>query len=184
MCGICGELRFDTSAPDPSVIESMKQKLQKRGPDSEGSYFDGPLALGHQRLAIIDLTEKAAQPMVDSKTSVALVFNGTIYNYPDLRKELQSLGHAFKSTGDTEVILRSYIEWGEDCVARFQGMFAFAIWNHKKKTLLLARDRSGIKPLYFSQTPQRLLTLQRCTIYLPCTPSCLRRAPLLMAYEK
>lgn len=157
MCGLCGELRFDNSVPEQKVIERMKEKLQKRGPDSEGTYINAPIALGHRRLAIIDLTEKAAQPMTDEKTGVALVFNGTVYNYPELRKELQALGHDFKSTGDTEVILRSYIEWGESCVARLQGMFAFAIWDERKQLILLARDRSGIKPLYFSQTPQRLL---------------------------
>lgn len=157
MCGLCGELRFDNSVPEQKVIERMKEKLQKRGPDSEGAYINAPIALGHRRLAIIDLTEKAAQPMTDEKTGVALVFNGTVYNYPELRKELQALGHDFKSTGDTEVILRSYIEWGESCVARLQGMFAFAIWDERKQLILLARDRSGIKPLYFSQTPQRLL---------------------------
>jgi asparagine synthase (glutamine-hydrolysing) len=157
MCGLCGELRFDHSVPEQNVIERMKEKLQKRGPDSEGSYINAPIALGHRRLAIIDLSDKAAQPMLDEPAGIALVFNGTIYNYPDLRKELQALGHNFKSTGDTEVILRSYIEWGENCVARLQGMFAFAIWDNKKQIMLMARDRSGIKPLYFSQTPQRLL---------------------------
>ena len=95
--------------------------------------------------------------MLDESAGLALVFNGTIYNYPDLRKELQALGHNFKSSGDTEVILRSYIEWGENCVARLQGMFAFAIWDNKKQSMLMARDRSGIKPLYYSQAPQRLL---------------------------
>jgi len=157
MCGICGELRFDGSVPEQGVIERMKEKLQKRGPDSEGSYIDAPIAFGHRRLAIIDLTDKAAQPMVDELAGVALVFNGTIYNYPDLRKELQTLGHKFKSTGDTEVILRSYIEWGENCVARLQGMFAIAIWDNNRQVLLVARDRSGIKPLYFSQTAERFL---------------------------
>jgi len=157
MCGICGELRFDDAAPELAVIERMKEKLQKRGPDSEGSYLKAPVAFGHRRLAIIDLSDKAAQPMVDELAGVALVFNGTIYNYPDLRKELQALGHKFKSTGDTEVILRAYIEWGENCVARLQGMFAIAIWDKDKQTLLVARDRSGIKPLYFSHTAQRLL---------------------------
>jgi asparagine synthase (glutamine-hydrolysing) len=157
MCGLCGELRFDGSAPEQTVIERMKDKLRKRGPDSEGSYISAPVAFGHRRLAIIDLTDNAAQPMIDEAAGVSLVFNGTIYNYPDLRKELQALGHTFKSTGDTEVILRSYIEWGENCVARLQGMFAIAIWDSKKQVMLLARDRSGIKPLYYSQTEQRLL---------------------------
>lgn len=157
MCGLCGELRFDGSAPEQNVIDRMKEKLQKRGPDSDGSYIDGAMALGHQRLAIIDLSNKAAQPMIDSQAGVSLVFNGTIYNYPELRKELQALGHHFTSTGDTEVILRAYIQWGENCVTRLQGMFAIAIWDSKKQSLLMARDRSGIKPLYFSQTLQRLL---------------------------
>jgi asparagine synthase (glutamine-hydrolysing) len=157
MCGICGEFRLDHQLPEQQVIERMKKQLQKRGPDSDGSYIQAPIALGHQRLAIIDLSDKAAQPMSDASSGVALVFNGTIYNYPALRKELQALGHQFKSTGDTEVILRAYIEWDEDCVQRLQGMFAFAIWDQKKQRLLLARDRSGIKPLYYSQTKQRLL---------------------------
>jgi asparagine synthase (glutamine-hydrolysing) len=157
MCGICGELRFDDAVPDQAVIERMKQKLVKRGPDAEGFFLNHRIALGHRRLSIIDLSEKAAQPMTDVQADVTLVFNGTIYNYPELRSELQALGHSFKSTGDTEVILRSYIEWGEDCVRRLQGMFAFAIWDDKKQIVLLARDRVGIKPLYFSQTAQRLL---------------------------
>jgi len=157
MCGICGELRFDYQLPEQQVIERMKQKLQKRGPDSAGTYIKAPIALGHQRLAIIDLSEKAAQPMHDEATDVTLVFNGTIYNYPDLRKELRSRGHVFTSNGDSEVILRAYIEWGESCVRKLQGMFAFAIWDNKKQQLLMARDRVGIKPLYYSQTKQRLL---------------------------
>jgi len=157
MCGICGEIKFDNQLPEQQVIERMMQQLQKRGPDSEGSFYKGPVALGHRRLAIIDLSDKAAQPMVDTDVNVVLVFNGTIYNYPDLKKELQGLGHKFKSTGDTEVILRAYIEWGEKCVARLQGMFAFAIWDERKQQTLLARDRSGIKPLYYSKTPERLL---------------------------
>lgn len=157
MCGICGELRFDNTPPDQERIEHMKARLEQRGPDSEGSYFNGAIGLGHRRLAIIDLSNKAAQPMVDESKGVALVFNGTIYNYPELRKELQAKGHEFKSSGDTEVILKSYIEWGVDCLQRLHGMFAFAIWDANKKELLLTRDRVGIKPLYFSQTDQRLL---------------------------
>jgi len=157
MCGICGELRFDNTPPNRDRIEQMKTKLEQRGPDSEGSYFNDAIALGHRRLAIIDLSNKAAQPMVDEAKGIALVFNGTIYNYPELRKELQAKGHEFKSTGDTEVILKAFFEWGEACLQRLHGMFAFAIWDANKKELLLARDRVGIKPLYFSQTDQRLL---------------------------
>jgi len=157
MCGICGELRFDGSAPERNVIEHMKEKLVQRGPDAEGIFINQSIALGHRRLSIIDLSEKAAQPMVDEPAGVVLVFNGTIYNYPELRNELRALGHRFKSTGDTEVILRAYIEWGETCVRRLQGMFAFAIWDENKQIVMLARDRVGIKPLYFSQTEKRLL---------------------------
>ncbi|MBL4712187.1 MAG: N-acetylglutaminylglutamine amidotransferase [Gammaproteobacteria bacterium] len=157
MCGICGELRFDASIPALATIERMKEKLQKRGPDSEGAYINAPVAFGHRRLAIIDLSDKAAQPMLDEEAGIALVFNGTIYNYPDLRKELIGLGHRFLSTGDTEVILRAYIQWGDNCVARLQGMFAFAIWDNKQQRLLLACDRTGIKPLYFSQTGKRFM---------------------------
>ena len=157
MCGLCGELRFDDVSPDPSVIERMKIQLVKRGPDAEGAFIDAPVAFGHRRLSIIDLSDKAAQPMTDAESGVALVFNGTIYNYPELRTELQALGHQFNSTGDTEVILRAYVQWGEDCIQRLQGMFAIGIWDSNKQRLLLARDRCGIKPLYFSQTHERLL---------------------------
>lgn len=151
MCGIAGELRFDGSMPDPAIIERMKSQLARRGPDGEGSYCDGPVVLGHRRLSIIDLSSRAHQPMVDGTLGLALVFNGTIYNYPELRSELQSLGHHFMSTGDTEVILRAYSEWGEQCVEKLHGMFAFALWDRLKKKLFCARDRLGIKPFYFSK---------------------------------
>ena len=157
MCGICGELRFDGAPPEAARIERMKQRLRARGPDGEGSYLAAPVALGHRRLAIIDLSDKAAQPMVDADTGAALVFNGTIYNYPELRAELQARGHVFRSSGDTEVILRAYVEWGEACVARLQGMFAFALWDARRQRLLLARDRNGIKPLYYARDGRRLL---------------------------
>ena len=150
MCGIAGEFRFDYKAPDAEVLAHMLAKLARRGPDAEGRHADGPVQLGHRRLAIIDLSERSAQPMVDAQTGTALVFNGTIYNYPELRAELIGRGHVFRSDGDTEVILRAYLEWGEACVERLHGMFAFAIWN--RDTLFLARDRLGIKPLYYSET--------------------------------
>ncbi len=152
MCGITGEIRFDGKTPEPIIIERMKARLVRRGPDAEGSYFDGPVAFGHRRLSVIDLSNHAAQPMVDAVLGLALVFNGTIYNYQALRAELQQLGHHFISTGDTEVILRGYAQWGEQCVERFSGMFAFAIWDRKQQQLFCARDRLGIKPFYFAQT--------------------------------
>jgi len=164
MCGIAGEFRFDNAPPDAVAMTRMLARLARRGPDAEGQHADGPVRLGHRRLAIIDLSPRSRQPMVDAGTGAALVFNGTIYNYPELRAELIALGHHFHSDGDTEVILRAYLEWGEACVEHLHGMFAFAIWN--RETLFLARDRLGIKPLYYSQnlgrfrfasTPQALL---------------------------
>ena len=152
MCGIAGELRFDGSAPERDTIERMNARLARRGPDAEGFWSEGPVAFGHRRLAIIDLTERSRQPMVDATLGLTLVFNGTIYNYPELRTILHGLGHAFFSDGDTEVILRAYAEWGEHCVERLHGMFAFAIWDSRQRKLFLARDRMGIKPLYFSRS--------------------------------
>ena len=159
MCGICGELRFDAKSPDLAVIERMSEQLARRGPDHAGTFADGPLAFGHRRLAIIDLSASADQPMVDTTLQLALVFNGTIYNYRELRTELIALGYAFFSDGDSEVILKAYHAWGEECVQRFYGMFAFAIWNirgGRRASLFLARDRFGIKPLYLTQDGHRL----------------------------
>jgi asparagine synthase (glutamine-hydrolysing) len=166
MCGICGELRFDQSAPDMDALRRMTARLIRRGPDHEGYYNDGSLAFGHRRLAVIDLSSEADQPMVDEELRLVLVFNGTIYNYQELRAELVELGYAFFSEGDSEVILKAYHAWGEHCVQRFFGMFAFAIWDLRGQSLFLARDRLGIKPLYytldgarlrFASTPQALL---------------------------
>ena len=156
MCGICGELRFDATAPDMTAISRMSDKLARRGPDHAGTYQDGPLAFGHRRLSIIDLSAHAHQPMVDAMLQLTLVFNGTIYNYRELRCELQAKGYQFFSEGDSEVILKSYHAWGDQCVTRFKGMFAFAIWDQRSNQLFLARDRFGIKPLYLNQTSQRL----------------------------
>ncbi|AOV17705.1 asparagine synthase (glutamine-hydrolyzing) [Acidihalobacter aeolianus] len=152
MCGIAGEMGFGGGQPDASVLQRMLDRLRRRGPDHEGHYRDGPVLLGHRRLAIIDLSAAADQPMTDAATGATIVFNGTIYNYPELRRELIARGHAFRSNGDTEVILKAYAEWGEDCVERLLGMFAFAIWDVRAQHLFLARDRLGIKPLYYSET--------------------------------
>ena len=157
MCGICGEFRFDGNLPRRESVHRMMQKLERRGPDSAGSYFKDAVGFGHRRLSIIDLSEKSSQPMIDDETGHALVFNGTIYNYPELREELQSLGHKFKSSGDTEVILKAYVQWGVDSFPRLHGMFAFAIYDAKNKNILLVRDRIGIKPLYYACTSKSLL---------------------------
>ncbi|WP_287601330.1 N-acetylglutaminylglutamine amidotransferase [Thiothrix sp.] len=169
MCGICGELRLDGQLPELKYLNSMMAKLEKRGPDHAGSFSDGGLMFGHRRLAIIDLSYKSSQPMVDIESGLALVFNGTIYNHPELRAELKARGHHFFSEGDTEVILKAYAEWGEDAPKHLLGMFAFAIWDMRKKRLFVARDRMGIKPLYyaadgksfrFASNTQALLTTQ------------------------
>jgi len=156
MCGLCGELRFDNQPPDLDAVERMTAKLVRRGPDSGGSFSDGPLAFGHRRLAIIDLSASAEQPMLDNDLRLALVFNGTIYNYKELRAELTELGYSFFSEGDSEVILKAYHAWGEKCVERFYGMFAFAVWDMRHRSLFLARDRFGIKPLYYNLAGSRL----------------------------
>ncbi len=130
----------------------MVARLERRGPDDEGTYTDGPVALGHRRLSIIDLSVRSSQPMVDKELGLVLVFNGTIYNYRELREQLRGKGYRFFSRGDSEVILKAWAEWGEDCPRHLHGMFAFAIRDLNKQTLFLARDRFGIKPLYYSVT--------------------------------
>ena len=156
MCGICGELRFDGGTPDLGAIRRMSDTLARRGPDHAGTFADGPLAFGHRRLAIIDLSARADQPMVDAALQLALVFNGTIYNYRELRDELVAMGYAFFSEGDSEVILKAYHAWGGRCVQRFYGMFAFAVWDMRRASLFLARDRFGVKPLYLTRDDRRL----------------------------
>lgn len=153
MCGIGGELRLDGGKPDLALMGRMLRQLARRGPDHEGVWSDGPLLFGHRRLSVIDLSDRSNQPMVDPNLGLALVFNGAIYNYRELRRELLAKGYRFFSDGDTEVILKAYAEWGERCVEHLIGMFAFALWNLRERGLFLARDRLGIKPLYYSQTP-------------------------------
>jgi asparagine synthase (glutamine-hydrolysing) len=154
MCGIGGELRLDGGAPDLALMGRMLNRLARRGPDHEGVWSDGPLLFGHRRLSVIDLSDRSNQPMIDPDLKLALAFNGAIYNYRELRQDLLAKGYSFFSGGDTEVILKAYAEWGEHCVEHLIGMFAFAIWNLRERTLFLARDRLGIKPLYYSRTPR------------------------------
>jgi asparagine synthase (glutamine-hydrolysing) len=156
MCGIVGELRFDDRAADPDSLHRMLPGLASRGPDGGGVWVNGPVAFGHRRLKIIDLSDAGRQPMVDEELGLTLVFNGCIYNYRSLREELQGYGYKFFSTSDSEVILKAYHRWGADCVTRLLGMFAFAIAEHRSGRVVLARDRLGIKPLYLSATPGRL----------------------------
>ena len=153
MCGLCGELRLDGTAVDGGLIERMLPALERRGPDDAGHWADGPVAFGHRRLSIIDLSGRSHQPMVDHE--LCLVFNGAIYNYRELRAELKARGHAFVSGGDTEVILKAYREWGDDCPSHLDGMFAFALWDGLRRRLFCARDRFGIKPFYFAGDGRR-----------------------------
>jgi len=152
MCGICGQLRFDSNAVNSKDLTVMMQKIARRGPDASGQWTDNRIGFGHQRLSIIDLSNFGAQPMVDKALDLVLVFNGTIYNYLSLRADLIKHGYQFFSNSDTEVILKAYHFWGEDCVSHLDGMFAFCIWNQQKDQLFIARDRMGIKPLYFNLT--------------------------------
>ena len=128
MCGICGEIRFGKGdIARAGAIEAMADAMAPRGPDGAGMVLRGPVGFGHRRLKIIDLSESAAQPFVDSHLGLTIAFNGCIYNYPELRKELQEKGHRFASSGDTEVILKAWAEWGEAALDKLYGMFAFAI---------------------------------------------------------
>ena len=156
MCGISGEIRFDGEFAATDVVARMTAAMAPRGPDGSGVVSRGPVAFGHRRLKIIDLTDRAQQPMVDPDLGLTIVFNGCIYNYRELREELGKLGYRFFSTGDTEVVLKSWHAWGELCVDRMHGMFAFAIHERDSGRLVLARDRFGIKPLYLNHTAAHL----------------------------
>ena len=150
MCGIAGELRFDDTPPDLAALARMNAQQQARGPDSGGIFAQGAQAWGHRRLKIMDLSESAQQPMFDPALGLGIVFNGAIYNHPELRRALEAKGYRFYSHGDTEVLLKAYHAWGEDFVSRLNGMFAFAIWERDSGRVLLGRDRLGIKPLYYA----------------------------------
>ena len=157
MCGISGILLAGGEPVPVDQVRAMMDCLRHRGPDGEGTFFAPGVAFGHTRLAIIDLTAAADQPFLDEAAGLALTFNGEIYNYVELRAELQALGHRFTSTGDTEVLLRAYEQWGVDCLARLNGMFAFALWDGRKRELFLARDRFGEKPLYLARSGREVV---------------------------
>ena len=149
MCGICGQLNFADNAPVlPETIRRMARTMIHRGPDDEGYFFAGPLGFGFRRLSIIDLAA-GHQPMSDTEESVWVVFNGEIYNFPELRAELEKCGHRFRTNCDTEVIVHGYKEWGFALLGRLNGMFGFAIWDVRKRRLIVARDAMGIKLIYY-----------------------------------
>lgn len=151
MCGIAGILNFSGSRVSDSLLKKMTDSMHHRGPDDEGFWIDGPIGLGHRRLSIIDLSPKGHQPMISENKRYIISYNGEIYNFLEIRNELEKLGKIFKSNSDTEVVLEAFSEWGVDVLKKFNGMFSFAIWDRNNQSLLLARDRYGIKPLYIAE---------------------------------
>jgi len=149
MCGICGIVDYARPNVDEHIVWAMARTLRHRGPDDSGVNVVGPAGLGHTRLSILDLTEAGHQPMQTGDGRVTLVYNGEIYNFPELRRRLEGEGVGFRSRSDTEVVLQAYVRWGIDCFAMLNGMFALALWDSRSQTLHLARDRFGIKPLYY-----------------------------------
>jgi asparagine synthase (glutamine-hydrolysing) len=158
MCGITGIYNFRSRRPvEGDALERMTRSLAHRGPDDEGFFFDGALGLGHRRLSILDLSERGHQPMTTADGRYTISYNGEIYNYLEVRNELESLGQGFHTGTDTEVVLTLYSSQGANCLKRLNGMFAIAIWDSVKRTLFLARDRVGIKPLYYAETAEGIV---------------------------
>src|SRR5437667_10984469 len=157
MCGIAGLMKFcrDVRA-DSGVVRQMCAAMTHRGPDDEGVYADGPTAIGMRHLSIIDVAG-GHQPLSNENGTIWIVFNGEIYNHAELRKGLEERGHRYRTNSDTETIVHLYQEYGRDCVKHLRGMFAFAIWERNKKVLFIARDRLGIKPLYYQLSGERFL---------------------------
>jgi len=156
MCGIAGLIYLDNNPVSPVVLQRMTDAIAHRGPDGEGHWIEGNVGLGHRRLAIIDLSPAGHQPMASVSQRYVMVYNGEVYNYRELRTELESLGYQFRSRTDSEVVLNALIAWGAKGLERFNGMFGLALWDRQEQTLLLARDRYGIKPLYYSMQGQTL----------------------------
>src|SRR5580704_14756340 len=178
MCGIAGWCYSPSCRipEDPVLLNSMLSALVHRGPDDEGQYVDGPVALGMRRLSIIDL-EGGHQPMSNEDHTVWVVFNGEIYNFRELRRELEAKGHVFSTCADTEVIVHGYEEWGDACVARLNGIFGLAVWDSHRRRLLLARDHFGVKPLYYHCDGNRLVWASEIKALL-ADPSIPRRVDL------
>ena len=157
MCGIAGIYNFNKEPASQGLISLMTSILSHRGPDGSGIWHKGHVGLGHRRLKIIDLSDRAQQPMTNEDGSIWLTYNGEIYNYKELREILKSKGHMFISQSDSEVVLHAYESWDIKCLERFNGMFAFGLYDRKKEKLFLARDRLGIKPLFYHQDDKRLI---------------------------
>ncbi|MGE3401256.1 MAG: asparagine synthase (glutamine-hydrolyzing) [Vicinamibacterales bacterium] len=177
MCGIAGVLSVRGDAVALPLLRRMTDALAHRGPNGDGHYADGPVGLGHRRLAVIDLSPAGHQPMANESGDVVLTYNGEIYNFQALRVELEARGHRFHSRTDSEVVVHAYEEWGDRCVERFNGMFAFALWDANNRRILLARDRFGIKPLYYFWDGRDLVFASEVKAVL-CHPSVPRRVSL------
>jgi len=157
MCGIAGILDLRGEAVDPAEVDAMAESITHRGPDDSGTFVRGPIGLANNRLAIIDVSAAGHQPMASDDGRYVLVYNGELYNFRELARELESRGQTFRSRTDTEVVLRAWQEWGPSCLERFNGMFAFAVWDDLERKLTLVRDRFGVKPLYYAEVGGRLL---------------------------
>ena len=166
MCGIAGVVELDGGPADTALLERMGALLAHRGPDASGTVVEGATALVHRRLAIIDLSDEGCQPMTSADGATTIVYNGEIFNYLELREELRAAGHEFRTETDTEVVLAAYNEWGRECLARFNGMWAFAIMDRRRNELFLARDRLGVKPLYYALAGDRFLFASECKALL------------------
>lgn len=180
MCGICGVLMVNGSPVDADNLRRMTDILSHRGPDDEGCFVDGFIGLGHRRLSILDISTSGHQPMSNNDGSIWISYNGEIYNYAEIRSLLESRGYVFHTRTDTEVLLHGYEEWGKDCLERFVGMFAFAIWDSNRKSLWLVRDRLGIKPLFYACLSDRILFASEIKAILAdrCVPRDIDRAAM------
>ena len=170
MCGVTGFINLK----EAQQHKAMTDAITHRGPDGEGHWIENNVGLGHRRLAIVDLSDAGAQPMVSADHRYILTFNGEIYNFKELREELRKAGYWFRSDSDSEVVLNALSEWGDDALERFNGMFALGFWDRKNQTLTLARDRYGIKPLYYVETDAR--------ISFASESKALRKTPVLIGF--
>lgn len=171
MCGIVGIIRFDAKPIKKESLTTMMQTIKHRGPDDEGVFIDGHVGLGHVRLSILDLSEAGHQPMTDPTGRYTIIQNGESYNYIELREELQSMGYIFRTQTDTEVVLNGYVAWGEKVLDRLNGMFAIAIYDKEEQTLFIARDRFGVKPLYYRIDEKQLVFASEISAILKVLPS-------------
>jgi asparagine synthase (glutamine-hydrolysing) len=181
MCGIAGLVNLDGAPVPPPVLQRMTDAIAHRGPDGEGHWIEGNVGLGHRRLSIIDLSPSGHQPMISADHRYVLTYNGEVYNFRELRLELEALGYWFRSKTDSEIVLNALAEWGVKAFDRFNGMFALALWDRKERRLLLARDRYGIKPLYYARQGNRIAfgSEQKAILAVPGLNVSLDRAALL-----